>query len=99
MPFSPAAINTAPSHRIRLYANEKAMPLKAREAIRGSPSPWKVFAMMPMQAREREERERTSVLLSVVVVVVMVVGRETFGCHVGENNFCRSNELIFFAVR
>ena len=46
------------------------MPLRARDAIRGSPSPWKVFAMMPTQVREREERDRTSVPLSVVIIVV-----------------------------
>jgi hypothetical protein len=36
------------------------MPLNAREAMRGSPSPWKVLAMMPKQARERERRPSDS---------------------------------------
>ena len=37
------------------------MPLKAREAMRGSPSPRKVFAMMPNDARVRDKRLRLSV--------------------------------------
>ncbi len=43
------------------YEPANAMPLKAREAMRGSPSPWKVFARMPQQARKRAVRERVSV--------------------------------------
>ena len=37
------------------------MPLKASDAIRGSPSPWKVLAIMPRQARDRDRRLKVSV--------------------------------------
>ena len=37
------------------------MPLNAREAMRGSPSPWNVFAIMPKQARVRDRRLAVSV--------------------------------------
>jgi len=37
------------------------MPPNAREAMRGSPSPWKVFAIIAKQARERDRRLRLSV--------------------------------------
>lgn len=45
------------------YVDAKAMPLKEREAMRGSPSleGWKVLASIPMHARKRETRERVSV--------------------------------------
>jgi len=39
LPFRPAAMKVGPSHLMRLYVDANAMPLKAREAIRGSPSP------------------------------------------------------------
>lgn len=39
LPFRPAAMKVGPSHLIRLYVDANAMPLKAREAIKGSPSP------------------------------------------------------------
>ena len=41
------------------------MPLKASDAIRGSPSPWKVFAKMPKQATESVKRLQVSTLLRV----------------------------------
>ena len=37
------------------------MPLKASDAMRGSPSPWKVLAIMPRQARDRDRRLKVSV--------------------------------------
>ena len=37
------------------------MPLKARDAMRGSPSPWKVLAIMPKHARDRDRRLEVSV--------------------------------------
>ncbi len=65
LPFRFAFINVSPSHRIRLYVRENAMPLKASDAIRGSPSPWKVFAKMPKQATESVKRLQVSTLLRV----------------------------------
>jgi hypothetical protein len=43
------------------YDAVKAIPLNAREAMRGSPSPRKVFAMMPNDANARDKRLRLSV--------------------------------------
>jgi hypothetical protein len=42
------------------------MPLKAMDAMSGSPSPWSVFARTPMHASERDESESVSVVVSVV---------------------------------
>lgn len=60
-PFIPAFIKVGPNHRIMAYDAEKAMPLSAREAIRGSPSPWKVFVITPRHARQSVESVRFSV--------------------------------------
>lgn len=60
-PFNPAFMNAGPSQRIIANVAENAIPLKASEAMRGSPSPWKVFAMMPQQARDSDKRESISV--------------------------------------
>lgn len=60
-PFKPAFINVGPSHRIMAYDAAYAIPLNAREAMRGSPSPRKVFAMMPNDARARDMRLSVSV--------------------------------------
>lgn len=54
-------MKTGPSHIIRLYVEAKAMPLKAREAIRGSPSPWKVLAMIAKHAAESVRSDHVSV--------------------------------------
>jgi hypothetical protein len=43
------------------YVAANAIPLSAREAMRGSPSPRKVLAMMPNDARKRDRRLRVSV--------------------------------------
>jgi hypothetical protein len=43
------------------YVKEKATPLKAREAINGSPSPWSVLATTARQAAVSERREYASV--------------------------------------
>ena len=57
------------------YEAEKAMPLNAREAMRGSPSPRKVLDIIPTQARVRERRLRDSVVLRVdAVVLVAIIG-------------------------
>ncbi len=53
-------MKVAPSHRIRLNVDANAMPLNAMEAIRGSPSPCKVLAMMPTQAAETARRVHDS---------------------------------------
>lgn len=59
-------MKTCPNHLIRLYVNEKAIPLNASEAISGSPSPWKVFARTAKHAMERPRRLSVSVLLRLI---------------------------------
>jgi hypothetical protein len=80
--LSPTCINTFPSHRIKQKLNENASPLKASEAMSGSPSPWKVFASMPIQAVERAKSQSVSevvrLVLVAVIVVVVVVGAVVF---------------------
>ena len=48
------------------------MPLNAKEAMRGSPSPWNVLAMMPTDARKRESRLRVSVKERLASVEVLI---------------------------
>ena len=60
-PFNPAFMKVGPSQRIMAYAAAKAIPLNASDAMRGSPSPWKVFAIIPKQARPKDSRLRVSV--------------------------------------
>ena len=43
-----------------LNVRANARPVNANEAIRGSPSPWKVLIMMPTQAAESVERLHAS---------------------------------------
>ena len=69
LPLSPAAIKVGPSHRMRPYVEENAMPLNAREAISGSPSPWKVFAMTARHAADIAQRLEVSTLLRVLFIV------------------------------
>ena len=64
-PFSPAARKALPSHLTMLYVAENAIPLKAIEAMRGSPSPWKVFNKIPKHEDARKKRLTASVLLNV----------------------------------
>lgn len=45
------------------------MPLKARDAMSGSPSPWKVLAIMPRQATVRDRRLSVSVKDRVALIV------------------------------
>ena len=66
-------MNVSPSHLIRLNVNENAMPLNAKEAIRGSPSPWNVFTMMPAQAAESVRRLHASTLLRAEFMIFHVV--------------------------
>ena len=47
------------------------MPLRASEAMRGSPSPWKVLAIMPRHASERDVRVRFSVKESSADVIAV----------------------------
>ena len=68
LPFKPASMNTGPNQRIMLYEAANAIPLKASEAITGSPSPWNVLATTPTHARERAERLSASVLESKFMV-------------------------------
>ena len=62
LPFNPALMKACPSHLMRAYERAKARPLKARDAIRGAPSPWKVWKMTAMQAKERDNRLQVSLL-------------------------------------
>ena len=68
LPLRPALMKVSPSHRIKLKANAKDIPLNAKEAIRGSPSPWKVLTITPRQAAERVRRLHASEPVSVVVM-------------------------------
>lgn len=43
-----------PNHRMRQYVKEKPSPLKASDAMSGSPSPCNVFASTPIQADVKE---------------------------------------------
>ena len=61
-PFKPASMNVFPSHLIRLYANANAMPLKASEAISGSPLPRKLLYKITTAANVREKSVHVSVL-------------------------------------
>jgi len=86
-PFKPAFINVGPSHLIIEYVAEKAMPLKARDAMRGSPSPWNVFAIIPRDARNKDSKVIVSVKESEEAVeVVIVVYRVTRIVIVREQN-------------
>ncbi len=69
-------MKTSPSHRIRLKVRANARPLNAKEAIRGSPSPWNVLVMTPTQAAESVKRPHASGLDR---EVVMTVDRKIFG--------------------
>lgn len=54
------------------------MPLNARDAMRGSPSPWNVLAKTPIHANVKESRLICSARLRAVVMVV-VLPRDTDG--------------------
>lgn len=49
-------MNVSPSHRIRLNVRANAIPLNAKETIRGSPSPWNELATMPKQVADNVRR-------------------------------------------
>lgn len=70
-PFNPAFMNTGPSHLIRLYVAANAIALNASEAIKGSPSPFRVLTMMPIEAPTRSKRPHVSVLVRVAEVAIM----------------------------
>lgn len=63
-------MKVGPSHLIIANEAENAIPLNARDAMRGSPSPWKVFAITPMQARDKERRDHVSVEESAAEVML-----------------------------
>jgi hypothetical protein len=84
-PFNPAFINVGPSHLIIEYVAEKAIPLKARDAMRGSPSPRKVFAIIPRDARNtdskvivsvKESEETVEAVIGVYRITRIVISRE-----------------------
>ena len=70
-PFNPTFMKAGPSHRIIAYDAENAIPLSASEAIRGSPSPWNVLAIIPRHASERDARVRFSVKESSADVIAV----------------------------
>ena len=55
------------------------MPLNASDAMRGSPSPWKVLAMIPKQARESERRLIVSVEERAEFILVL----SSYECYCG----------------
>lgn len=62
-----------PSHRIRLYVDANAMPLRAPDTMSGSPSPWKEFASIPKQIKESVLRLDASPRLSDVFMTVTLL--------------------------
>ena len=63
-------MNEEPSHRMRLYVEAKAMPLKAPDTISGSPSPWKEFASIPIQTNESVVRLDASLRFRDVIIIL-----------------------------
>lgn len=66
-------MKVGPSHRIIEYEEVKARPEKARQAIKGSPSPRKVFAIILKAARDIESRVELSAKESEDVVETDIV--------------------------
>ena len=64
LPLRPTLMKELPSHRIRLYVDANAMPLRAPDTMSGSPSPWKEFARIPKQIKESVLRLDASPRLS-----------------------------------
>lgn len=69
-PLRLAFMKMSPSHRIKLKAKANARPLKANEAIRGSPSPLNVLTIMPIQAAESVRRLHASARERVVAMAI-----------------------------
>lgn len=72
-PFSPAAINLGPSHRISEYVKENAKPDKAKETTRGAPSSLNALKMIPKQQDTNVRRDHASDLESVAFIIDRVV--------------------------
>ena len=68
-------MNVSPSHRIKANVKAKAIPLNAKQAIRGSPSPLNVLAMMPAQDAASARRLHDSDLVRFEVIL------KSFGSH------------------
>lgn len=68
-PFKPAAMKTSPSHRIKQYVNENAIPLNAKDATKGSPSPLIELAMIPRHVAVIAQRLNVSALLRTVIMI------------------------------
>jgi hypothetical protein len=66
-------MKVGPSHLMRAYVAEYARPEKARETMRGAPSPWKVLATMPKQVEVRARRLQVSNLESTADMVDSIV--------------------------
>jgi len=58
---------------MRAYVAEYASPEKARETMRGSPSPWKVLAIMPKQMEVKARRLHASGLDKAAVIAGQTV--------------------------
>ena len=64
LPFRPALTNVGPSHRIIPKEAEKAIVLKARDALSGLPSPCRVLARTAIPAADSTRSVNTSFLLN-----------------------------------
>lgn len=71
LPFSPAAMNTRPNHRIRQNAIAKAIPLNATDANNGAPSPRKLFTITPIHTPTSTSKRQLSWLESVSGTFIM----------------------------
>ena len=67
-------MKVCPSQRIKQYEDEKAIPLNAREAIKGSPSPWQVVTIRLKHVIESVMRLKVSELFKDVVILVWRLG-------------------------
>lgn len=62
-----------PSHRMRLYVDANAMPLRAPDTMSGSPSPWKEFASIPKHIKESVVRLDASPRLNDELMMVTLL--------------------------
>ena len=70
LPFRPAFMKAGPAHLTKAYVSVKARHENASDAIRGSPSPWNVFAIIDRLAVRRVRRLHVSVRLRVDAIVI-----------------------------
>jgi hypothetical protein len=67
-------MKVGPSQRIMAKQSAKARTDRARDAMRGSPSPWRVFARTAKAAAETVESVSVSERESEVIMVVVMMG-------------------------